>query len=134
MLLGLLFAAFNPMDLIQYLHYLYPVLDIAAGIVCVSNTRLSGRLMVAGIGFFGMAGYFVLREVVYRMGMEFADELPMMFHILMTVIGQICVVLVIIGLAMAFADIGRQMQALRSRPIDEDDNDRPSWQRRGGRN
>lgn len=116
---------------LQYLYYGYPLLDVAAGIACLVSTQVSSRLAIAGIGFLGQAGLFVLREVIFRTRMvDLRDDNFALLQLTMTAAGLMLSVLVVVGLALAFADISRKLRAVPRPSPDDDDDDRPAWRRR----
>ena len=140
---GLLLAAValdEPEDVVLLffgkLYYLYPILDLVAGILCLAYSGLSTRLIVAGIGFLGEAVVFVIRELtmffttleedhILEGGFEIA-------HGMFTVVGLIFATLVVVGLALAFVDLQRQLFAAKRTPPrrEEADDASPRWQRR----
>jgi hypothetical protein len=130
---AVLFAAAeadNPLQLVLgNLFYAFPILSLITGIICLAYRSLSNRLIVAGIGFLGHAGIFAIRLGLGRF-LIVAD--PELIFGLLTLVNLMFEILVVVGLAMAFADIQNQFRAAgRKRPSSEDEDDRPSW-RRGG--
>jgi hypothetical protein len=121
------------MQILRFLYYGYPVLDVVAGVLCLAYAHVSSRLVVAGIGFLGQAGLFALRQVVNSF--HFVDNWQQ-FELGMTGASLMLNLLIVIGLAMAFGDMARKLRGSRPtaprRDADEDD-DRPAWRRRDRR-
>jgi hypothetical protein len=117
------------------LHYLYAVVDLLAGIICLVYAPVSSRLVLAGIGFLGRVGVFAVREVLLQflgLGLGWGEDNFDLLQGLVTLVDLMFGILVVVGLALAFADVQRQLRAAgRWRPPSEEEDDRPAWQRRG---
>lgn len=118
------------------LYYLYPILDLVAGILCLAYAGLSSRLILAGIGFLGEAAVFVVHKAtLFFVTLDEDDHLIgdgfALAEGMFTVIALIFAVLVVVGLALAFVDLQRKLfEAKRTPPRRDEDEDSPRWQRR----
>jgi hypothetical protein len=99
----------------QGVFWLGLMLELGGVVVCLSNRRLSPMLTVAAVGFAGMAASGAIFQLTQYVFPTSQDNI-LVCYLVASILGLGSLLLLVFGLAGAFADIRRRLDVAKEPP------------------
>jgi hypothetical protein len=129
-------AGVNVKDLLQTsLPWLFPIFQLAAAVICFTAIRASSRVVVLGIGFLFAAVAAVGNRLVFHFLVQATDgprdfEKIGQYNMILAGVGLVAWVIIIVGLALVFADVRRRLDSRAGYGPPRDRDDSRPWRPR----